>query len=49
MLRDAHACSLIYDVDTSIQALVARPGRGDPETVKLTSIYHDLICYWAEV
>ena len=49
MLRDAHARSLIYHIDTSIQALVARPGRDDPETVKLTSIYHDLICYWAEV
>jgi PKHD-type hydroxylase len=49
MLRDAHARSLIYDSVTSIQAPVARPGRDDPETVKLTGIYHDLIYYWAEV
>ena len=49
MIRDAHARSLIYDLDTSIQALVARLGRDDPETVKLTGIYHNLICYWAEV
>ena len=24
-------------------------GRNDPETVKLTGIYHNLIRYWAEV
>ena len=41
--------SLIFDLDTSIQALVERLGRDDPETVKLTGIYHNLIRYWAEV
>ena len=49
MVRDAHARSLIFDLDTSIQALVERFGRDDPETVKLTGIYHNLIRYWAEV
>jgi PKHD-type hydroxylase len=49
MIRDAHARSLIFDLDTAIQALVARFGRDDPETVKLTGIYHNLIRYWAEV
>src|ERR1700710_2810436 len=49
MIRDAHARSLIYDLDTAIQALVARLGRDDPETVKLTGIYHNLIRIWAEV
>jgi len=49
MLRDAHARSLIFDLDTAIQALVERLGRDDPETVKLTGIYHNLIRYWAEV
>jgi PKHD-type hydroxylase len=24
-------------------------GRDDPETVKLTGVYHNLIRYWAEV
>ncbi|MGZ3285946.1 MAG: PKHD-type hydroxylase, partial [Xanthobacteraceae bacterium] len=28
---------------------VNRLGRNDPETVKLTGIYHNLIRYWAEV
>lgn len=49
MIRDAHARSLIFDLDNSIQGLVERLGRDDPETVKLTGIYHNLIRYWAEV
>ncbi len=49
MIRDAHARSLIFDLDTAIQNLVERLGRDDPETVKLTGIYHNLIRTWAEV
>ena len=49
MIRDAHARSMIFDLDTAIQALVERLGRDDPETVKLTGIYHNLIRHWAEV
>ena len=49
MIRDAHARSMIFDLDTAIQRLVERLGRDDPETVKLTGIYHNLIRYWAEV
>jgi PKHD-type hydroxylase len=49
MVRDAHARSLIFDLDIAIQSLVERLGRDDPETVKLTGIYHNLIRYWAEV
>src|ERR1700690_2863201 len=39
MVRDAHARSLIYDLDTAIQALVERLGGDGPETVKLPGIY----------
>jgi PKHD-type hydroxylase len=49
MIRDAHARSLIFDLDISIQALVERLGRDDPETVRLTGVYHNLIRIWAEV
>jgi PKHD-type hydroxylase len=49
MIRDAHARSLIFDLDTAIQGLVERVGRDDPHTVKLAGIYHNLIRYWAEV
>jgi PKHD-type hydroxylase len=48
-IRDPHARSMIFDLDTTIQALVERLGRDDPETVKLTGIYHNLIRYWAEL
>lgn len=48
MIRDAHARSLIFDLDTAIQNLVERIGRDNLETVKLTGIYHNLIRYWAE-
>src|SRR4029077_154972 len=43
MVRDAHARSLIFDLDVAIQGLVDRLGRDDPETVKLTGVYHNLI------
>jgi PKHD-type hydroxylase len=49
MIRDASARSMIFDLDTAIQALAERLGRDDPETVKLTGVYHNLIRYWAEV
>jgi PKHD-type hydroxylase len=49
MIRDAHARSMIFDLDTAIQDLADRIGRDDPSTVKLTGIYHNLIRYWAEV
>lgn len=49
MIRDTQARSLIFDLDNSIQSLVERLGRDDPETVRLTGIYHNLIRHWAEV
>src|ERR1700756_1693737 len=49
MIRDAHARSLIFDLDTAIQALVERLGRNDAEVVKLSGLYHNLIRYWAEI
>ncbi len=49
MIRDGHARSLIFDLDSAIQGLAGRVGRDDPEMVKLTGIYHNLIRYWAEV
>ena len=49
MIRDAHARSMIFDLDTTIQVLCERLGRDDPETVRLTGIYHNLIRFWAEV
>ena len=49
MIRDDHARSLIFDLDTAIQALVGQIGRNDPEVLRLSAVYHNLIRYWAEV
>jgi PKHD-type hydroxylase len=49
MVRDERARAMIFDLDNTIQTLVQRLGRDDPETVKLTGIYHNLIRRWAEV
>lgn len=49
MIRDAQARSLIFDLDNTIQSLSERVGSDDPDSVRLTGIYHNLIRYWAEV
>ena len=49
MIRDTHARTLVFDLDNTIQALVERLGRDDPETVRLTGVYHNLIRLWADV
>ncbi|MGJ4890752.1 Fe2+-dependent dioxygenase [Bradyrhizobium sp. HKCCYLR20261] len=49
MIRDPLARSMIFDLDTTIQGLSQRLGRDDPEMVRLTGLYHNLIRYWAEV
>ena len=49
MIRDQHTRGMIFDLDGAIQQLVERLGRDDPETVKLTGSYHNLIRCWAEV
>jgi PKHD-type hydroxylase len=49
MIRDGHARSMIFDLDTAIQGLVDRLGRNNAEVVKLSGLYHNLIRYWADV
>ncbi|MBS0219693.1 MAG: Fe2+-dependent dioxygenase [Proteobacteria bacterium] len=49
MIRDNHARRMTFDLDNILQALVTRLGRNDPEVRNLTSIYHNLIRYWAEL
>ena len=49
MIRDAHARSMIFDLDTAIQGLVGRLGSNDPRDREATGIYHNLIRYWAEL
>lgn len=49
MIKDAHARSMIFDLDTSIQDLVERLGRNDTQVRRLTNIYHNLIRHWADL
>jgi PKHD-type hydroxylase len=49
MVGNTHARSMMFDLDSVIQTLVERIGRDDPETVKLTGLYRNLIRDWAEV
>jgi PKHD-type hydroxylase len=44
---DAHR-RILFDLDQSIQSLAASIGANDPETVRLTGIYHNLIRTFAE-
>jgi PKHD-type hydroxylase len=49
MIRDDGARTLLFELDQSIQELVAERGVEDPACVRLTGIYHNLVRYWADV
>ena len=49
MIKDAHARSMIFDLDTTIQDLVDRLGHNDIEVRRLTNLYHNLIRHWADL
>jgi predicted 2-oxoglutarate/Fe(II)-dependent dioxygenase YbiX len=49
MIKEPLARRMTFDMDHTIQALVQRLGRNDPEVRQLTNIYHNLIRYWAEL
>ena len=49
MIKDPLARRMTFDMDNTIQALMTRLGRNDPEVRKLTNIYHNIIRYWAEL
>ena len=49
MVRDDAARALLFDLDQGVQAVAASQGQGDPTTVRLTGVYHNLLRRWAEV
>jgi PKHD-type hydroxylase len=49
MVRSDEQRSLLFDLDTAIQALSAQVGQGDPAVVSLAGTYHNLVRMWAEV
>jgi len=48
MIRSDANRRILFDLDQSIQSLSNSIGANDPETVRLTGIYHNLIRTWAE-
>jgi len=48
MVRDDGARTILFDLDRSIQALAADRGQGDPEIIRLTGVYHNLLRRWAD-
>ncbi len=49
MVRDLGQRSLLFDLDKSVQNLVAKNGNDDVDVVRLTGLYHNLLRRWADV
>jgi len=49
MIRQDNARRMVFELDTAIQGLVGRLDRNDPEIVKLSGLYHNMIRHWAEL
>ena len=48
MVRDDSARTILFDLDQSIQSVAEEKGQGDPNVVRLTGIYHNLLLRWAD-
>ena len=48
MIRDDRARGTLFELDTTTQALAARCGHDDPEIIRLTGVYHNLLRQWAD-
>lgn len=48
MVRSAEHRATLFDLDQSIQELSTRLGLDDPEIVRLSGVYHNLLRAWAE-
>ena len=48
MVRDDTARRLLFELDQGVQSVAGAMGQGDPATVRLTGVYHNLIRRWAD-
>ena len=48
MVRDDSARQTLFDLDSTIQSLVAERGHEDRVVIRLTGIYHNLLRRWAD-
>lgn len=49
LIRDDSKRHLLFNLDESIRTLRAQLGDANPEVVKLTNIYHNMIRLWSEL
>lgn len=48
MIRDDGERQILFDLDSSIQALAEGAGHADPQVIRLTGVYHNLLRRWAD-
>ncbi|MFC4593023.1 Fe2+-dependent dioxygenase [Sphingobium tyrosinilyticum] len=48
MVRDDAARQMLFDLDSSIQALAAELGHDNGQVIRLTGLYHNLLRRWAD-
>ena len=48
MIRDDSARTILFDLDRAIQAIATERGQDDPEIIRLTGVYHNLLRRWAD-
>jgi PKHD-type hydroxylase len=48
MVRDDGARTILFDLDRAIQAVAADRGQDDPEIIRLTGVYHNLLRRWSD-
>ena len=48
MVRDDAARQMLFDLDSSIQALAGALGHEDAQVIRLTGVYHNLLRRWAD-
>ena len=49
MVRDDGDRRLLFELDEAVQALTARLGGREPEVIRLTGLYHNLLRKWGEL
>jgi len=47
MVRDGEARRSLFELDTAIQAVAQDRGQNDPQIIRLTGVYHNLLRRWA--
>jgi PKHD-type hydroxylase len=48
MVRDDAARQMMFDLDSSIQALAVDLGHDNAQVIRLTGVYHNLLRRWAD-